>query len=87
MVLESMAAPDPFRARYRLQIGDAVRQVVAGGQTVDVAVAALAIDDADRRDFAAVLRDDLAHQEPFNCARFRLSMEKTERWILDGRAA
>ncbi len=85
VVLESMAAPDPFRARYRLQIGDAVRQVVEGGQTVDAAVAALAIDDADRRDFAAVLRDDLAHLEPFNCARFRLSMEKTERWILAGR--
>lgn len=87
VVIESMAAPDPFRARYRQQIGDAVRQVVEAGQTVEAAIAALTIPDADQTDFGAVLRDDLAHLEAFNCARFRLSMEKTEQWILRGRLA
>ncbi|HEY5582427.1 MAG TPA: Fic family protein [Rhodoferax sp.] len=85
VILESMGAPDPFRARYREHLGDAIRQVVDEGATVTEAVAALSIPAADQESFQAVLRRELQNLEPFNCARYRLAFGKTEGWIKSGR--
>jgi hypothetical protein len=84
-VLESMGTPDPLRAKYREQLGDAVRQIVAGGAALATAVDTLAIPEADRAPFIGLLRIELASLEPYNCARYRLTMGKTEEWIARGR--
>jgi Fic family protein len=86
-VLESMGALNPFRARYREHLGDAVRQIVAAGATVAEAVAELAIPATDQKAFEDLLRLELASLEPYNCARYRLTMSKTEDWIARGRPA
>lgn len=81
VVLEAMGLPDPFRARYREQIGEAIRQVVAQGATSAQAMAALTLPAPDQAPFEALLRKELQSLEPFNCARYRLSIRLTEAWI------
>lgn len=84
VVLESMAAPDPFRARYREHLGEAIRQVLEGATAAE-AVAALALPEPDQPVFHTLLRKELQGLEVFNCARYRLAIRKTEQWIAQGR--
>ena len=86
-ILESMGAPDPLRAKYREHLGDAIRQIVATGSTLSAAVDTLAIPNADRPAFIELLRVELANLEPYNCARYRLPINKTEEWVAKGRPA
>jgi Fic family protein len=86
-ILESMGAPDPFRAKYRDQLGDAVRQIVATGVPLSTAVDGLAIPEPDRTAFIELLRLELANLESYNCARYRLNIGSTEEWIAKGRPA
>jgi Fic/DOC family len=85
VVVESMGGPDPLRVRYREQLGEAMRQVVHSGRTVDQAVEGLAIAAADAAVFDAMLESELQHLEPYNCARYRLPIGKTQEWIDKGR--
>lgn len=85
VILESMGVPDPFRARYREHLGDAIRQVVTEDASAMEACAALALPEPDLIAFQALLRKELQHLEPFNCARYRLAIRKTEDWIRKGR--
>ena len=84
-VLESLGAPDPFRARYREHLGEAVRQVVTRNRRLSRAVAESGIAQDDRAAFQQLLRTELLQLEPYNCARYRLSIGKTEEWIRKGR--
>ena len=84
-VLESLGAPDPFRARYREHLGEAVRNVVAAGSRLADAVADLALPEEDQAPFRDLSRVELLQLEPYNCARYRLSIGKTEEWIANGR--
>lgn len=85
VILDSMGVPDPFRARYREQLGDAIRQVVTEDASVIEAGAALALPEPDQETFQTLLRKELQSLEPFNCARYRLTIRKTEDWIRNGR--
>jgi Fic/DOC family len=85
VVVESMGHPDPLRVRYREQLGEAVRQVVYFGRKVGHAVKGLAIPAADAALFDAMLQSELTHLEPYNCARYRLPIGKTQEWIDKGR--
>jgi Fic family protein len=86
-ILESMGAPDPFRAKYREYLADAIRQIVTARSTLPAAVDTLAIPNADRPAFIELLRLELANLEPYNCARYRLAINTTEEWIAKGRPA
>jgi Fic family protein len=85
VILESIGLPDPFRARYREHLGDAIRQVVTEDASAIQASEALALPEPDEIAFQALLRKELQSLEPFNCARFRLAIRKTEDWIRKGR--
>jgi DNA-binding transcriptional ArsR family regulator len=84
-VLESLGAPDPFRSKYREHLGEAVRKVVAAGSRLAEAVADLALPAEDKAPFQDLSRVELLQLEPYNCARYRLSIGKTEEWIAKGR--
>jgi prophage maintenance system killer protein len=85
VIVESMGGPDPVRARYREQLGEAVRRIVYFGAAVDKAVEDLAIADADSAVFNDMLKSELQHLEPYNCARYRLPIGRTQEWIDKGR--
>jgi hypothetical protein len=84
-VLESLGAPDPLRAKYREELGDAVRQIVGSGTTLIAAVQSLPIADEHREAFIEMLSKELNFLESYNCARYRLNIGLTEKWIAKGR--
>jgi hypothetical protein len=84
-ILEAMGLPDRFRVKYRELLGDAVQQVVASAAVVANLVPTLSIDPADLDKFAELLREELQHLETYNCARYRLGLALTEKWIAAGR--
>ncbi|SPE36929.1 putative Fic (Filamentation induced by cAMP) protein [Burkholderiales bacterium] len=84
-VLASMGAPNPIRTKYREHLGELVRQVVFYGASFTHAVESLALPEEDRAPFVAIAQDELKHLEPYNCARFRLPIGKTQEWIAKGR--
>lgn len=86
-VLASMGAPDPLRARYREHLISAMQDVVRGGNTLDEAVKAAWVPQADQGFFRMLLRTEVAQLEPYNCARYRLSIGNTQEWIAKGRPA
>jgi Fic family protein len=85
VILESMGGPDPFRARLREQLGDAVRSVVLENKTAEKARDELSLDTADSEAFFKMLSKELKSLETYNCARYRLSLRITEAWIAKGR--
>ncbi|MBS0325557.1 MAG: Fic family protein [Proteobacteria bacterium] len=84
-MLEAIGAPNPFRAKYREHLSSAVQQIVAAGTPLRQAIQALGIPAADEEAFASTLREELRLLEPYNCARYRLPIGKTQEWIAAGR--
>lgn len=84
-VLASMGAPDPLRAKYREHLIGAVQDVVRAGHTLGEAVAAVGVPASDQEYFRALLSAELTQLEIFNCARYRLTIGKTQEWIAKGR--
>ena len=60
VILESMGGPDPFRAKLREQLGDAVRNVVSENKTAQKASDELSLDAEDKEAFLEMLRKELA---------------------------
>lgn len=85
VVLEAMGGPDLFRAKYREKIGDVVRRVVLDSTLLVQSLGDYGIPATDLAKFEEVVREELRHLEPFNCARYRLALSKTEKWIENGR--
>lgn len=85
VILDSMGAPDLFRQRYREQLGEGVRRVVADGAPIEAVVEELKPPFEDLPAFLELLRQELSHLEAFNCARYRLGIRLTEGWIKAGR--
>lgn len=84
-ILEATSAPDPFRTQYRELLGEAVRQVVSGTAAVADLLPTLGIAPADLDRFAQLLREELQHLEIYNCARYRLGLALTDKWLAAGR--
>jgi fido (protein-threonine AMPylation protein) len=83
-VQQAIGVPGPLRVAYREQLRDVVQRVV-GGDSLAAAVAALGLPEGDWERFEALAREELRHLEPYNCARYRLSMGVVEQWIRAGR--
>jgi Fic family protein len=83
--LGSFGTADPIRARYREALGDAIRRVLADGESAPAAIASLAIDPVDLDVFTRLVEQELSHLAIYNCARYRLTIPVVERWIAAGR--
>lgn len=69
----------------REQLGDAVRYVVLENKTAEMASGELDLETSDQDAFIKMLRKELGSLETYNCARYRLSLRKTEEWVGRGR--
>jgi hypothetical protein len=85
VMLESLGAPDPLRAKYRELLTEVIQAVVREQKSVDEAMQKVVIDGADSEPFMAMLRHELSLLGVHNCARYRLSMAQTEVWVVKGR--
>jgi len=86
VTLQAVGAPDPVRLQFRKSLHDAIRAIVAEGQTMEQAVQALQLPDPQRVLFLPLLAQELKGLDVHNCARYRLSMSATQTWIQGGRA-
>jgi Fic family protein len=84
-VIDSLSGPDPLRARYREQLNETLRIVVYDGRDLANALASVRLADEDRAAFKDMVNSELDHLEPYNCARYRLPMGRTQEWIDRGR--
>lgn len=85
VILHSMGMPNPFRLRYREHLGEGVRQVVNERLPLAAVLSSLAIPAEDQLALQGLLQEELRHLEAYNCARYRLSIRRTEAWIEQGR--
>jgi len=85
-VRQSLGDPDPFRLRYRSQIGELVRSVVQGGMGKAEATrwiaehAARELPEPDRARFTEVVETELDSLHSGSIARFRLLPDVFARW-------
>lgn len=85
-VLQSLGDPDPFRLRYRAQIGDFVRKVVEVVMNKREAAESIAggakreIEEKDRDRFVEVVETELSCLHEGNIARYRLRPGQFRKW-------
>ena len=85
--LDAVGVPDPVRLRFREQLNEAICRVIRERDTIDAAIAALALSEDDAQAFRPLLAQELRVLGLHNCARYRLPMEQVQRWIDAGRPA
>jgi len=85
VVLESLDAPDAFRAKYRAHLSDAIQQVVLEQSALEKAVSIVQIPEEDRNRFIEMLRSELKILDIHNCGRYRLQISRVENWVKNGR--
>ena len=85
VILESMGKPDQVRLRFRETLNDVIGSIVRERKTATESVVPLSLTEEDRFIFEKILKEELAKLGPYNCARYRLTMGATAKWIDDGR--
>lgn len=81
----ALTVPDPVRARYRQALNELMQFVVLQGQTLDDAFSQVAVAAADGAALRVIAHTELDQLEPYNCARYNLARNLTQRWIDAGR--
>lgn len=85
-IRQSLGEPDPFRLRYRLQIGQFVREVVKGGMDKRAASKWIAmqvareISQEDQPRFVEVVETEVSNLHEGNMARYRLRPSEFDVW-------
>lgn len=85
VLVDSMNAPDPFRVRYRPQLTEAMQQIVHHERPIGEVLAQIQVAPEHAIAFRQMVEAELQTLEPYNCARYRLPMGKTQAWIARGR--
>jgi fido (protein-threonine AMPylation protein) len=85
VLLESLGAPDPLRLRYRERLNDAIGMIVRDRKPFDTVMVELGLTDDVAPGFRTLFTSELHKLESYNCARYRLTMNATEAWIVAGR--
>jgi Fic family protein len=86
-IRQSLGEPDPFRLRYRKQIGDAVRMIVTERMDKRVASGRITehtratIDGKDQARFQEVVETELSGLHEGNIARYQLRLSEFQAWI------
>ena len=84
-VRDSLAEPDPFRLKYRPQLSEAVRAVVASHVTAKAALSAVHVPGPDRVKFRELLRGELESLHEGNFGRYGLRPGEFLGWDKQGR--
>ena len=85
-VRQSLGDPDPFRLKYRAQVGEYVVEVVRGRMDKRDAAgwiakkAAAEVPDEDKARFIEVVETELSGLHEGNIARYRLKLSEFKDW-------
>jgi phage terminase Nu1 subunit (DNA packaging protein) len=84
-VRDSLGEPDPFRLKYRPQLSEAVRAIVASRVTFEAASSAAYIPEADQTKFRELLLSELDSLHEGNFGRYGLRPGEFLEWDQQGR--
>lgn len=84
-LMESFGLPDPFRIQHREALNQFVQRVVRERTGLAAAILELDLPTEASQKLSAMARADLARLAEHNCARYRITLQQTARWIADGR--
>ena len=73
------------RMRYRLHLQEVVYTVVGSGVPLAHALDILGHTVVSAPGLVELVQEELAHLSEYNCARYRLTGERTKAWIAAGR--
>jgi len=85
-IRQSLGEPDPFRLRYRKQIGRFVRQAIQNGMDKQAAAKWIAMEAArkilrdDQHRFVEVVETEISNLHEGNIARYRLRPSEFDAW-------
>ena len=85
-IASGLPAPDPFRLRFRAELGDAVAEIVRGGWSVEEKIDEITeklVPLGDRRRFKEMLEEELRNLHEGNIARYRLLLREYKEWLRD----
>lgn len=85
VILEAMGSPDAFRVRHRETLTDAVQRIVRDGQPFQRVISDINLPAEETASFKAMLEAELEALTPYNCARYRLTLQNVQTWIDSGR--
>ncbi|MBN3785746.1 Fic family protein [Burkholderia sp. Ac-20353] len=85
VTLEAMGIPDPMRLQFRAALTEAIGNIVRDSKTTDEAIAALSLTPEQAGQFRPLLEAELRALDLHNCARYRLTLGQTKKWIAEGR--
>jgi len=85
VIVEAMGAPDAFRIRQRDNLSTAMQAIVREGASLERALGTIGAPVVDTQRFRNMLVDELDGLSPYNCARYRLTLNETRAWIERGR--
>jgi hypothetical protein len=85
-ITAGLPTPDPFRLKYRTELGDAVAEVVRRGLPVDSDLDDISMKFAppnDQRRFEEMVREELRNLHEGNIARYRIRLSEFREWVRD----
>lgn len=83
-ITTGLPAPDPFRLKYRVELGEAVAEVVRKGWSVESPldeIVAKFVPPAEHRRFEDMVRSELRNLHEGNIARYRITLSEFRSWI------
>lgn len=82
-ITAGLPAPDPFRLKYRVELGDAIAEVVKRGWHADwefEEISGKLVPAKDRRRFEEMMREELRNLHEGNIARYHIRLEDFRAW-------
>jgi len=83
--IDAAGLPDPFRARHRETINEAVSRIVRDREPLGSVIAEFKLRDDEATRLIDMVRGDIARLGEHNFARYRLRLKELEQWISAGR--
>jgi len=85
-IASGLPKPDPFRSKYRLELGDAVAEIVRNGLSIELDVEKISeklVPREDRRQFEKMLVDELRKLHEGNIGRYGIRLGEFRDWLRD----
>jgi hypothetical protein len=85
-IASGLPKPDPFRVKYRLELGEAVAEIVRKGLSVEFDVEAIAgglVPQEERRRFENLVKQELRTLHEGNIGRYGIRLNEFRDWLRD----
>lgn len=85
-IASGLPKPDPFRLKYRLELGEAVAEIVRNGLSIELDVESVSeklVPREDKKRFEKMLEDELRRLHEGNIGRYGIRLSEFREWLRD----